>query len=90
MNGEITSVPAGYAHKTIFVVGDGATNAMDRFGTLMRSAYNTHKADGPDTEITVNWLGYWCTHHGLMRVALPHQTERVPVCRTDNGAYCER
>ena len=62
MNGEITSVPAGYAHKTIFVVGDGATNAMDRFGTLMRSAYNTHKADGPDTEITVNWLGYWCAN----------------------------
>ena len=59
MNGEIESVPAGYAHKTVFVLGDGATNAIDKYGQLMRKAYYTEKMLDPKVELTVNWLGYW-------------------------------
>jgi hypothetical protein len=102
MNGEIQSVPAGYAHKvrrklcrvwqrhcldekrsfaktgsgqasgkccnngarflrllpqTIFVTGDGATNAVDNYGQLMRKAYNTQTMVDPEVELTLNWLG---------------------------------
>ncbi len=59
VNGEITSVPRSYSHKTIFLVGKGVNNCLDRFGQVMRRAYNTNKAVSPDLDLTVNWLGYW-------------------------------
>ena len=56
MSGEITEVPVGFTHETIMVVGDaGVTEAMDYFGTLMRTAYKTDKI----YDRVVDKLGYW-------------------------------
>ena len=43
--------------QTIFVTGDGATNAIDNYGQLMRKAYNTKTMVDPEVELTLNWLG---------------------------------
>lgn len=69
VNGEITSVPRSYSHKTILLVGKGVNNCLDRFGQVMRRAYNTRKAVSPDLDLTVNWLGYW-TDNGYDTVSI--------------------
>ena len=44
MSSDIVSVPEGYKHITVVVPGQGVSEAMDRYGGILRRAYSTKHA----------------------------------------------
>lgn len=60
LNGLTTSIPAGFAHRTIAVVGCGLHDALRVWGTALRivgGKENSTYAAAPD--VTVDKLSYW-------------------------------
>jgi hypothetical protein len=48
-------VPRGFVHETILVAGFGVTGTVDRYGTVMRTAFNTSKT----ADVATSHTGYW-------------------------------
>jgi hypothetical protein len=55
ISAEIQSLPAGFMHSTILRTGNGITDALQRWGTKMRTAKQTRR--NPD--IALSHLSYW-------------------------------
>lgn len=65
----VSNIPAGFTHSTIIVAGDGINNAMNQWGSLMRSVYGTERRA---TDFTVDYLGYYTDNGPAQSFLLSH------------------
>jgi len=57
VSSEVESLPKGFTHSTLLVVGDGITATMDSWGTLLRQMQGTQRL--VQNSPVVNSLSYW-------------------------------
>mmetsp|Transcript_70058 Transcript_70058/g.180567 ORF Transcript_70058/g.180567 Transcript_70058/m.180567 type:complete len:808 (-) Transcript_70058:158-2581(-) len=58
VSSEITALPPGFTHRTVVLVRQGVTAALDAWGRLMQKAHGTQRR-AADTDRLVNHLSYW-------------------------------
>ena len=56
ISSELTELPPGFEHRTMLVVGEGITQAMDTFGRTLRKAHGTNRSV---FDRNVEYLSYW-------------------------------
>lgn len=57
VSSEVSRLPAGFAHRTILVAGQGITSTMDSWGQKLRTCHGTERIDKLDP--VINKLSYW-------------------------------
>lgn len=57
VSSEVISLPRGFVHRTIVVLGSGVTSAMAEWGSLLRRIHGTRRSNEEDP--VVNYLSYW-------------------------------
>ena len=57
-NGMLQSVPAGHAHYTLLLGGQGVNNTVMAFGDMLLARSGKHRTR-PDADLIVSTLGYW-------------------------------
>jgi hypothetical protein len=57
----ITTLPAGFAHETLLVIGQGINVTFAAWGHALTDLQNKHRPSN-DVDVTLNTLGYWTDH----------------------------
>jgi hypothetical protein len=57
VSSELTSLPAGFEHRTLIVAGSGITATLDSFGQALRASYGTNRTS--EADLNINYLSYW-------------------------------
>ena len=57
LSGRLTSLPAGFTHKTLIFVGRGITQTLYEWGLAMQQYYGTHHY--PEQDRFLTHLSYW-------------------------------
>lgn len=57
VSSEVEELPAGFVHRTMLVVDQGVTAALDKWGSALRKVYGTSRVSKADPN--VEYLSYW-------------------------------
>ena len=79
---QVTSLPAGFTHRTLMVAGAGVTATMERYGALVQRLAKTNKSEAMSKDRVVNKLGY-------VRIQMPvYLSVRLPVRLSAHLSIC--
>ena len=56
---QVTSLPKGFTHRTLLIVGNGITSTVRKYGLLQQMLSKTNKSAAVETDLVINTLGYW-------------------------------
>ena len=56
---QVTSLPAGFTHRTLALAGEGVTATVAKYGALAMELAGTNRTAAMAKDVVVNYLGYW-------------------------------